>query len=134
MELGQGLAARRVGGGGLELMSVYWRRVREVFHRAAEAADGEREGLLSEGCGNDAELRAEVERLLVEHARDGGLLDGALNGAKAPDPDLVGRTVSQYRVLEKIGEGGMGDVYKAEDLRQGRIVAQFPVRSRFGAR
>ena len=52
-----------------------------------------------------------------------------------PSPELVGRQVSHYLVLDWIGCGGMGDVYSAEDVRLGRRVAvKFLPRTRIGSR
>jgi WD40 repeat protein/serine/threonine protein kinase len=77
---------------------------------------------LSEACAGDDELRRRVEVLLRAHAESAGLLD-ALGHGSVPTVDLdpgaerVGSSIGPYRLMERIGEGGMGVVYVAEQTK-----------------
>ena len=82
-----------------------------IFLEAAEiASPTERAAFLERSCGDDRQLRAAVEALLLSHERSQGVLDATAT----PLIDHAGTIVGPYKVLQQIGEGGMGTVFMAE--------------------
>lgn len=103
-----------------------YNRVGELFSRAVELPDAARDEFLSRECAGDEELRREVERLLDsdDEEDDQGLtLHGPSPPARAEPKSLTGTKISRYQVHERIGAGGMAEVYRAVDERLEREVA-----------
>ena len=104
-------------------------RVRRLFDQARDRAGEERARFLDESCGDDQELRQELESLLAADAGTDSFLDGKRLGTalsevlRNNDDSLVGQTVGRYRVIEAIARGGMGIVYRAEQENPDRQVA-----------
>jgi len=102
-----------------------WRKVEELFEAAQLLPLDRRGAFLLEACPGDAELRGEVESLLKAAGSSDALLDGSpLSSIVERAPALkAGDKLRNFQIMGPLGRGGMGEVYRARDLRLKREVA-----------
>lgn len=96
-----------------------WLEVKRIFETALEVEPEERAAFLDRTCGQDQELRAEVEALLGAPAVPTAALAGLLGFPDRRDePDYAeGDRVHHFTIVREVGKGGMGTVYEARDAR-----------------
>ena len=108
-----------------------WISEEEIFSTALQAGDPEeRRAYLEAACGGDLELRRHVIELLDAHEKSGNFLDREPpNAAELEERagEQPGDLIGPFRLIEKIGEGGFGLIYKAEQLRPLRRVVALKI-------
>jgi serine/threonine protein kinase len=133
LEHGARVASPSTRRGRAELNPERWQQISRIFKSAISLDDAARAAYVKEKCGTDADLREEVERLIESHQQavsndfiGGHAVENAADLFVGEEEELSlekGQHFGSYVILDHLGTGGMGQVYRAQDSRLDRTVA-----------
>lgn len=115
-------------------------RAKAIFLEACDLPSEERAPFLDSACGETPDLRAAVEKLLESDENPIALNTGAIENAgienlindQIEGDNAIPSSIGEFRIIRKIGEGGMGTVYEAEQSHPRRVVALKMMRPSYG--
>ena len=111
--------------------------IEEIFYSALDCNPEQIEAFLEKACTGDEAMRLQIKTLLASHQQVGDFIQApvvelATRILDAEEVDaLAGQTIGHYQLVERIGAGGMGEVYLATDISTGRKAALKLLPSRF---
>jgi serine/threonine protein kinase len=106
-----------------------WHRLEKIYQSALEQPEAERSAFLRAACGEDEGLLREAGEMLEARGQAGSFLaqpaaeEMGLAQDQKPNGTLIGKRLGAYEILSLLGKGGMGEVYRARDIRLDRIAA-----------
>lgn len=107
-----------------------WGRIEELFHEAIALPVAERAAFLTQACGEAHHLRSELEAYLAAYDAKPDVIENPVFSLglrtlwqSESRPSLEGTEIGPFRILQQLGEGGMGEVYLADDTKLDRKVA-----------
>jgi serine/threonine protein kinase len=111
------------------MTSERWQQVEKVLQAALDRPPHERASFLNEACSSDEELRQEASSLIDAYDEAGDFIEEPAIARDAHvlisnhQQNNIGREIGPYQIIERLGAGGMGEVYLAQDRRLDRQVA-----------
>ena len=114
------------------------KQIEDLYHSALELSANDRDAFIEKNCGDDEELRRELESLLAVKRSPNNFFENPplslaaeMFAEKEKKSNLIGKEISHYKIIRLLGSGGMGDVFLAEDTKLHRHIALKIVKAEF---